>query len=390
LLVSGINRQFYTIKFTRSDLDPFTRLGFKDPDDALLGLARGLASSPLWSQMPGTELIVRHSPLSIAIAGSFDEAGEARLNTLVRQLHFALHHLRFVDYSHAIEDCRALASALVDRFGDTELKTFHFTFIPRGGAIVLGMISYLLGLERWQMEPPPSEEVPLVVLDDCSLTGLRFADFLTRSTSKKIIFAHLYSHPGLRTAMEENEPRVLACVSAHDLENCLGGSGENQPAYQELWQSRFTRSRSWIGLPEYICFAWNEPDRPFWNPVTEKVECGWNILPPEMCLKNRYTSIPVHVQPVSSGQLRTTKNTLFTVRDTGVMIGNLDSTESYALEGVAAEIWNAVVEYGDHERVIRMLSEKYNVDESTLRSDVTSFIDNLISLGVLEKIDGTT
>jgi len=354
----------------------------------LHAFARGIASSPLWSTMAASSLVVRQYPPLIAVLGRFDPAEEARLSALAHQVTHGLRTLRYISYSRATEDCRILADRLQERFGKEELAQYSFMALPRGGLIVLGILSYLLDLAPHQLQPPPGPDTPLVVVDDCAISGLRFGKLLSKRDTRHIIFAPLYSHPDVRSAIETGESRVIACMSAHDLSDSFTDGDCRKQAFQELWRKRFGGSkRYWIGLPEYICFPWNEPDRPFWNPVLQRVESGWRILPPELCIKNRLPGIPVEIQPKSHGPLRPAGQVIFVLRGNFVIIGDIRSQESYILEGLAAEIWNAVIEYGNTDRVTRSLLMKYDTGEESLRKDVSDFVDTMKAQGLLEHTD---
>jgi DeoR/GlpR family transcriptional regulator of sugar metabolism len=52
--------------------------------------------------------------------------------------------------------------------------------------------------------------------------------------------------------------------------------------------------------------------------------------------------------------------------------------------GVAADMWNAVIETGEAEAIVDNLANEYDVDEITLRSDLQAFIDDLLVRGILE------
>src|ERR671910_1255702 len=150
----------------------------ESPQARLQTLADALAVSPLWAEMPRATLVVRAAPDPLlGVVGYFDAAGRARLEALRWQLEHILPRLRYVGYAQAQEDCERLAARLVERFGRDELRGFRFVAIPRGGFIVLGMLAYILGLERSQLEAAPYSEhagAPLVVVDDCALSGVRF------------------------------------------------------------------------------------------------------------------------------------------------------------------------------------------------------------------------
>ena len=354
-------------------------------DPAVIGLAHGIASSPIWSLMPGATLFVRPTPPLIAVVGHFDDASEARLEALSFQAQFALRTLRYVDFSRAEEDCRILASLLKERFGEEKLKQCYFSAMPRGGYLILGLLAYILGVHPSRLDSPAPRDATLIVLDDCAISGARFQDFLMRSENERIIFAPLYSHPELRESIETREHRVVACISAHDLADYSGETRGGKDAYRELWRTRHPDNRYWIGLPEYICFAWNEPDRPFWNHVSGKTECGWTLIPHECCLKNGPPRIPVYVQPEAKGLIRPSDHVIYLMDGDSVVIGDLDSNASYHLGGVGAGIWNEIIESGDREAAMKKIREKYGADDKTVRENVTAFLEDLIGRGILEE-----
>ena len=360
-------------------------------EDRLQKLVDALSASPLWAEMPHAALLVRPAPNPLlGVVGHFDEADRARLDALCWQLEHILPRLRYVDYMQAQEDCEQLAAQLVQRFGRDELRGFRFVAIPRGGFIVLGMLSYILGLERSQLEQSCDSAAPVVVVDDCALSGVRFREFLGSVENPRVVFAHLYSSPELREAIEDQESGRVTCLSAHDLRDCAQENlGEQYQAWQRRWQNRMGRRGYWVGQSEQVCFAWNEPDFGFWNPVTEKEEYGWRFISPDLCLKNRPISdahsVSVQFQPRGKGPLGPSSNVLFCEIEGQVVIGNLKTGESFVLEGVGADMWRVVVEHGNLQEAVGELMRIYEVDEVTLRTDLQVFVGNLLSQNLLER-----
>jgi len=381
ILIEG---QYVRFSFfiTKSDLDRVSGLNF--PDDPLLIVARGIASSPLWSMMPGAELFVRLSPPEISVMGDFDPADITRLKALAFQMKHALRSLRFVRYNDIEEDCRVLASRLEDLVGRDQLRKYYFTCLPRGGLVVLGILSYVLGLERWQLEPPPTRDAPVVVIDDCALSGKRFFEFLRKDQSDTVIFAPLYSSPHLRSAIETREDRVRACISARDLENCIHSSDEEQRAFEEVFKSDASTPHYWKGLTEYLCFSWNEPDFVFFNTVTNKMEWKWTLFPQEICLKSGPVRIPVSVRQNIRTEFTIAKDVISIHEDTCVTIENLVTHYRYQVKGIAAEMWNALMECGTQEALLEKFYNEYDIDRVTLKRDVTDFIQDLLSQGILK------
>lgn len=373
------------------------KAGFDDargvPSDGgatpLLSLASALAASPQWKSMPRAVLVVRRSPEPVlGVIGHFDGAGRARLEGLRWQLDNVLPGLRYVGYEEAEEDCERLATRLIERFGREGLARFRFEAMPRGGFIVLGMLSYALGLRGSRMGAGDAGE-PVVLVDDCAISGVRFGEWLARAESEEIVFAHLYSPPELREAIEEKESRV-SCVAAHDVrDRAPEVQGEGYAAWRERWTSRMDYGGYWVGQPEHVCFAWNEPDTSVWNPVTGREEAGWRFVPPERCLKNRSAPeggyVPVQTQPEGSGSLRPSSRILFGELEGEVVVGDLENEESFVLDGVGAEMWRRIVEFGEEGRAGEEVLRAYDVDEEVLREDMKGFVEDLLSQGVLEE-----
>lgn len=360
---------------------------------ALLHLARSIASSPLWNESEDVRLIARPDPWPIlGIVGRFTQAETAQLATLGKYLNGALAHIRYISYAQAEQDCECLAEQLIDRFGRDNLRTFAFAAIPRGGFVVLGMLAYILGIDTTQLEFPNHPDTPLVIVDDCVLTGARFGRFLACCKSQSVIFAHLYSHPDLRKSIEVQEPRVRACLSAHDLHDYEPESSDDEyPAWREHWIERLSAPRYWIGQTEHVCFPWNEPDRLIWNPVAEQVETAWHIVPSELCLKNRLPGgampVSVQVQPEGKSPLKPSAATIFGEFDNAFILGNLKTGKSFRLEGIAADMWRAIVAYGNPEDVVVALLKTYEVELDRLRTDLETFITRLCAQGLLEGTD---
>ncbi len=354
-------------------------------------LAHALAASPAWASMPSAVLIAREAPRpAVAVLGRFDDAAEGRLHALRVQLGAALERLRYVSYAQAEEDCEALARRLIERFGRGEVRRFRFTGIPRGGLVVLGMLSYALDLEHAQLTPPHPPRAPLVVVDDCALTGSRFGRFLKQCESRRVVFAPLYAHPGLRASVE-SEPRVMACLSAQDLhDHGPERLGSRYAAWKKRWAERADGPRYWIGQPDHVCFPWNEPDMGVWNPSANAAEQGWRVVPPAHCLKNRPAadggpSAPVQVQPRSRGPLAPAAEVFFGTFEGQLVVAHAGEKTSFRLTGAAAGMWRALVEHAAVEEALAALQGAYDADAVTLEADLRAFAKDLRAHDLLEE-----
>jgi hypothetical protein len=294
-------------------------------------------------------------------------------------------HPRRLTYEDAEADAKTLAAALVAAFGQHEIKGFSYTAIPRGGFFVLGMLSYVLDLPGKALKPRSSGE-PLVVVDDCSLSGARIRNFLDADDTPQMVFAHLYSHPELRSAIRTQEPRVLACLSAGDLYDLAPETYPDEDAYrawQARWRERFQGQRYWIGLPELVIFPWSEPDFPIWNPVMNRVEDTWRLAPPDRCLKN-WGRLGLSPRADSKRTLRSPDDVAYSLEDDNLTLCRLKTEQVYGLHGAATEMWRALAAYGDPAIVVQHLYSRYDVDEATLSHDVDNFIRSMLESGLLE------
>jgi len=295
---------------------------------------------------------------------------------------------RRLDYGQVEQAVRVLAGKLAGEFGGEELKRFRYTAIPRGGLIVLGMLAYVLDLPRPALAGGEQGGVPLVVVDDISLSGARFGEFLQASGAERIIFAHLFSHPDLRAAILTSETRVEACIAAHDLRDLAPERYPEQADYLAWcarWRQRFKGLRFWIGLPDQVIFPWNEPDRPFWNPTTAQVEDHWRQVAPDRNLKN-WTRLGLPPLAEIRPEWRCPDYVAYALSDEGVTLCNLETEHVYGLEGVGAEMWRGLAAYGDVEAVLAHLQTLFDVETGVLRDDLIEFITQLEAGGLLERI----
>jgi hypothetical protein len=52
---------------------------------------------------------------------------------------------------------------------------------------------------------------------------------------------------------------------------------------------------------------------------------------------------------------------------------------------VAAEMWNAILDYGETNKIIECLLSKYEVNRQSLEKDLELFIEDLKACGILEE-----
>lgn len=320
--------------------------------------------------------------------GELAAVDAARLGTLPALVRRLRHTLRYVDYRQAERDCEKLAALLLEDYSRRELHQFACRGVPRGGLVVLGMLSYLLDLEARQLSAGEDPDRPLLLVDDCALSGARLRGELAASGSSRVVFAHLYSHPDLRAAIVEREERVERCIAAADLaDHAHRLYGDDYDRWLESGRRHLGGERYWLGVPDLVCFAWSEPDRPLWNPVSGDLEKGWRLLPPHRCLGARSALGPPPVA-VRSPTWRVAEGVVTTEQEGRVWLYSLVTDRVYALGGVGAEMWQALACWGDARAAARYLAGHYDAPGETLRRDLEQFAESLVQHALLETVGG--
>ncbi len=363
---------------------------------ALKAVCSRILDDSRWQSVPHLAFVLKEdgSESILAAFGVFGETEFERLKSLSAQIGRVDQNARYIDYRQAEQDCEILAARLKERFGRRELRSFSFYPVPRGGVIVYGMLSYALDLPATGDNSSIAADAPVMFVDDCAISGMRFGQMLGRFPGRRVIFAPLYSHPDLRRAICDREPRVIDCVSAHDLADLAPELyGEGYAGWHAVWSQRLGKEVYWTGQPEYLCFAWNEPESSFWNSATDKLEPGWRLVPRNRCLRHRSVDGPPHrdtdtpllqVLPKAAGPIKPANGTIYArMPDDTVALAALPGSECYILEGTAAAMWFALVEHGAVEPAAASLAGRYEVEAERLEADMKRFVENLRDQGLV-------
>lgn len=334
-----------------------------------------------------------------------DEAGQGppRRN-LAPGLALLAARRRHVSYRRAEADAGRLAERLRRALPAADLAAATFRAIPRGGLIVLGLLAYHLGLRRDQLHGEADEAAdggPLVLVDDCALSGLRLHQEIARlPAGRRVVAAQLYSPRELRQAVVAAEPRVEACVAAHDLADLsaeLYPGAEERAAWRRRWRERLgDDGRYWLGMPEPVSFAWSEPDRPLWNAASGAVEDGWRFAPPHRCLGNRLRlarGLPAEVLAAAEAAPGSPSHLAEDVvwgEFEGVVwfcrtAGEGDDGEVFSLDGSATLVVKALLTAGEAAAAVA-LAAVYEVDAETARRDVAALRGELAAAGLLAAV----
>lgn len=377
--------------------------------EAMVQLMASIRANPLWYEMEGVSLVGRAAPEPmLAVFGRFAASELARWRGLALLIREGVHYHRHIDYGEVEAAAQRLADDLVSHYGREALSRFQFTGIPRGGVIVLGILSYLLDLRPDQIVVS-SSELPhcetLVVVDDCSLSGFRFQGFLKQASAGRVIFCSLCAVPELCRLIERREPRVDACFNAIDLQD-LGEArfGDAYPRWRDEQRALVGDSGYWVGVPQPVSFAWSEPQTLYWNSERGRFEAGWNLMPPHLCLKRRVQAKRLHARMSSGeqqgavafndsgdGQLRAGGRVLWARAGAAISVArmpeNSERAACFRLDGAAADMWEGLMMHGSIDGVVEALAGGYEVDAQVLRHDLEGFVESLMVNGLLTRGD---
>jgi predicted transcriptional regulator len=86
--------------------------------------------------------------------------------------------------------------------------------------------------------------------------------------------------------------------------------------------------------------------------------------------------------------VRIKNDVLITALEQESVILNLESECYFGLDKMGTQILAALTKAKSIEDAVDTLVEEYDVDETTLRHDLTSFIEQLVAQGLIEVSDG--
>lgn len=358
----------------------------------IVALAHALATTPTWSPSTPLVLAIRSGgPHDVLAAiGRFDEVDLVRLQGLRTLLATVLPRVLYFDHAAVERSCERLAELLREELGAEALAAARFVAVPRGGWIVMGLLSYALGLRQDQIGTSSArgDGDLVVVVDDCAITGSRLSRYLADFPARRVAVATLVSPPDLRHALRAARPAVSAFVSPYDLTDLAPHvHGDGYHAWRERWSGRANEHTLWLGHPEHVAFPWSEPDIGLWNDVLEEEEVGWHLVPPEFCLAHRAAgrnpAIDVQVQPSRGGAYVVPPSVIYGVVDGSVVVGDLDGGRTFELDGSAAAMWHALTTAADEDQAVADLGRRFPEDVHALRADLAAFAAELVDAGAL-------
>ena len=284
---------------------------------------------------------------------------------------------------------------LINRFGRDGAADFEFRAVPRGGLIVCAMLLYALGLKESPSAVRPDGTVrTLVLVDDCLLSGMRIRQQLEKYSDRQVVVATLFAPRELCTE-KTSETLPFRCICARELEDHAPELyGDSYAKWKSHWEERLKDKVLWIGQPEYLTFAWSEPESSFINAVSGELEPGFRLVPGSRCFRSSrdYSSGGnVQIQKDGRGEWTTPAGVIsarlddfrIAVADFSSDSGVSGTADCFLLEDTAVDMWDALLQNPTFDDAAGALSSFYHADPAEIRADLYDFAGTLKAKGLL-------
>jgi hypothetical protein len=385
------SRRALCLNLQREELEALARTVddevIRTADDLIVAFARAASQSPPASRVQGVLISRGGRQPGLAVIGDLDEAAVVRVEELFDQVEESLRFLRYVSYHAAEHAVRQLACNLVDRFGKEELERATFVGVPRGGLIVLGMLSLALGLRHDQLGDGRASAGLVIIIDDCGLSGHRVGRTLEDLGASRVGIGLLYATSELCDAIVALEPAVEACVAGHVLQD-VGRQihGDDYDAWLARWQGQLGEDRYWIGRPEPVTFAWKEPDRSFLNLATGEREPAWQLLPSRLSPASvQPGGLQLQAQRRGAGAVAVAPDVFVAERGDHIILARAGLDVAVELDAVASTMWRSLNERATVADALDELQERYDAAREVLAGDVASLMASLSDHGFLSE-----
>jgi hypothetical protein len=352
-----------------------------DPAARCLALALALTSGQAWSSVRDrSSLVVRPRTGRIGLFTTGQPGDRPLVEALGWHVERLLRRLRPIPFADAQAAALELAERLRAVVPADDLNRARLAGIPRGGWIVAGLLAYALGITR------PGEDTPattVIIVDDCSISGLRVREALERHRGKRVVVALLHAHPDLVERIRR-EPGVVACEAAASLL-------DHAPARSDYedWKRRWAERQPhdyWIGEPDHVCYPWNEPDSQYWNEERGSAEPGWHVVPLHWCLKNRVDAHPDDVQVLAAadGPLAPSEEVVWSRMDDSIAVARTGAPGPFLhLDGSAPAMWLAMIATGERDAAVDLVAASSTASRARIATDFDDLVTALRRRGFI-------
>ena len=347
--------------------------------ESLRQLSHTISTSTNWESLGDCALVFRDHDAGgcLAVCMQDDLKHTVEIQTQLNFLQKSIQQIQYLD----IAKCESLAHSLAQKINlslDPEtLQKSRVVSIPRGGLFVSAMLSYILPIKHHQLQPFSDCDSPIILIDDCSISGFRLAQQLCGLKNKQIYFYTLVSPAQLRQAALAVQPRLRVFESAMDLNVYNNDSSGRMDARS---------NRYWQGQCDAICFPWGETQRFYPSDSENKQTTLWPVSPLQKNLKSSLLEQKIPFYAVTEAQDRaisTGQHILYYSKDNLTRIYNAESKQHYSLDGVGSAIWQSLLSHSTVDQTLEHLCSLFSVEKKRLEKDVKDLIAKFEHLEII-------
>ena len=90
---------------------------------------------------------------------------------------------------------------------------------------------------------------------------------------------------------------------------------------------------------------------------------------------------------MSSSRVEPSEDVIYQAMQKEIVLLNIRSQQYFGLDDVGSEMWKLMVQHGDVETVVKMMSAEYDTGPDTIRRDLEDLIKRLKDVGLLNVVE---
>ena len=377
------NWQWLATKLTRQALTSYSQSFNLNQAHSLNELIVAIAKNEFWHIDEQSFIVCRACTDGAYIAVCTTESSQdhlSEINSQLQSLDTSLQQIQYLDSTQCLDLTKSLAKIIKQTVPENILKNSQVVAIPRGGLFIQAMLSYFLPLEHHQLQYTENDvdTSPLIIVDDCAISGLRLAQQLKKFPNREIYFFTIASPRELRDSVNSKESRILDFKSVLDVKS-----------YSTLDLNHASQCY-WRGQCDTIIFPWSETQRSYrFNGQLSNVPL-WKVAPNKLCLsarekKQRIRTTEIKENP--SSVMSTPDDVLYHTDQGLTRILNVSTMKHYSLDSIGSTIWQSLLKNADLDNVLAELSSIYGVSKTKLNSDVQLLTQKLFNDGLINEFN---
>lgn len=303
----------------------------------------------------------------------------SEINSQLQSLDTSLQQIQYLDSTQCLDLTKSLAKIIKQTVPENILKNSQVVAIPRGGLFIQAMLSYFLPLKHHQLQYTENDvdTSPLIIVDDCAISGLRLAQQLEKFPNRDIYFFTIASPEKLRDSVKLKEARVLDFKSVVNIKS-----------YSTL-KAQNTQQRYWLGQCDAVIFPWSETQRSHFSNGKLSNRPLWKIAPDKLCMSTKAKKQAIKATEVKENQsaVLSTPDNILHFTDQGITkILDASTMKHYSLDAIGSDIWQSLLSNSNLDHALAELSATYKVSKTRLNNDMQLLTQKLIDAGLINEL----